>query len=128
MSQPTTLILLPQTAYVNPGNGAGYTVTGNSQPASAYYLTNKDLQTINVNLSSVTGNIYIDATLASTPVDSDWFTVYTLEANIDAPANTAPFLDSNNNSATNITGNYVSLRARIEEFKNGVVNYIKVSY
>ena len=44
MSQTTTLILLPQTSYLNPGNGAPYTVTGNSQPAAAYYLGNKDLR------------------------------------------------------------------------------------
>lgn len=48
MSQTTTLILLPETTYVNPGNSSPYTVTGNSYPAAAYYLGNKDLQTVNM--------------------------------------------------------------------------------
>ena len=77
MSQSTTLILLPETAYVNPGNGASYTVTGNSQPAAAYYLGNRDLQTVNTKLTNVTGNIVIEATLATTPTSTDWFNVYT---------------------------------------------------
>ena len=71
MSQTTTLILLPQTPYINPGNAVPYTVVGNSQPAAAYYLGNKDLQTVNINLSGVTGNIIIEATLANPPQDND---------------------------------------------------------
>ncbi len=75
MSQVTTLILFPQTAYVNPGNGAPYTVTSNSQPAAAYYLGNQDLQTLNLKLSGCTGNIILEASLASSPSNSDWFKV-----------------------------------------------------
>lgn len=117
MSQVTTLILLPQTAYINPGNGAPYTVTGNSQPAAAYYLGNQDLQTVNYGLINCTGNIVIEATLASNPTDSDWFQVYEFEA---VTANTAAY--------TNIDGNFVYIRAKVKDFSNGVVNYIKVSY
>ena len=57
MPQSTTLQLLSETAYINPGNGAPYTVTGNSQPAAAYYLGNRDLQTVNIKLTNCTGNI-----------------------------------------------------------------------
>ena len=128
MSQTTTLILLPQTAYKNPGNGAGYTVIGNTQPAAAYYLGNKDLQTVNLSLSSVTGNIVIEASLATTPLSTDWFKVYELEANIDAPANSAPKLASNSASYTNIEGNFVYLRAKVDKLSNGVVNFVKLSY
>ena len=60
MPQSTTLQLLPETVYINPGNGAPYTVTGNSQPAAAYYLGNRDLQTVNTKLTNCTGNIVID--------------------------------------------------------------------
>ena len=44
MSQTTTLILLPQTTYDGGGTANVYTVVGNSQPAAAYYLGNRDLQ------------------------------------------------------------------------------------
>lgn len=128
MSQTTTLILLPQTTYQNPGNGAPYTVTGNSQPAAAYYLGNKDLQTVNINVTQLTGNIVIEATLANPPVANSWFKVYELEANASAPANTAPQIASNASVYTNIEGNFVFLRAKIVDFNNGGVNFVKLSY
>jgi len=128
MSQATTLILLPQTAYLNPGNGAPYTVTGDSQPAAAYYLGNQDLQTVTYGLSNCTGNIVIEATLASTPSNSDWFRVYELEANANAASNSAPEIASNATAYTNIEGNFVYVRAKIEDFQGGVVNFVKVSY
>lgn len=127
-SQATTLILLPETTYLNPGNGAPYTVTGNSQPAAAYYLGNKDLQTVNLKLTSVTGNIVIQASLATTPTDNDWFNVYKLEANTNATPNSAPQLASNASIYTNIEGNFVRMRAKVEDFNNGVVNFVKLSY
>ena len=117
MSQVTTLILLPQTVYRNPGNGAPYTVTGEAQPAAADYLGNQDLQTVNYALSNCTGNIIIEATLASNPTDTDWFKVYEFEA---VTANTSTY--------TNIDGNFVYIRAKVEDFNNGIVNFIKVSY
>ena len=128
MSQVTTLILLPQTAYVNPGNGAPYTVTGNSQPAASYYLGNQDLQTVTYSLTQCVGNIVIEATLASQPTSSDWFKVFELEANAYAPANSAPQIASNAIGYTNIEGNFVYVRAKVENLSNGGVNFVKVSY
>ena len=128
MSQTTTLILLPQTSYLNPGNGAPYTVTGNSQPAAAYYLGNKDLQTVNINLTNCTGNITIEASLATTPRSTDWFKVYELEANANAAANSAPKIASNASVYTNVDGNFVNMRARVVGFQGGVVNFVKLSY
>ena len=117
MSQQTTLILLPQTVYRNPGNGAPYTVVGDSQPAAAYYLGNRDLQTVNISLSNCSGNIVLEATLAASPTDTDWFKVYEFEA---VTANTSTY--------SNIDGNFVYIRAKVEDFNNGIVNFIKVSY
>ncbi len=128
MSQTTTLILLPQTAYVNPGNGAAYTVTGNSQPAAAYYLGNKDLQTVNISLTNCTGNITIEASLATTPGANDWFKVYELEANANAAANSAPEIASNASMYTNVNGNFVYIRAKVVDFEGGVVDFVKLSY
>ena len=117
MSQQVTLILLPQTVYLNPGNGAPHTVTGNSQPAAAYYLGNRDLQTVNISLTNCSGNIVLEATLASDPTDEDWFRVYESEESA-----------SNVSTYTNIEGNFVYMRAKIEDFNQGAVNYIKLSY
>ena len=122
MSQTTTIILLPQTAYDGGGNSNVYTVTGSSQPAAAYYIGNRDLQTVNVKLSNVTGNIVIEASLATTPATGDWFKVYELQANNSSNVN------SNASIYTNITGNFVYLRAKVEGFANGIVNFVKLSY
>ena len=113
---------------MNPGNGAPYTVTGNSQPAAAYYLGNRDLQTVNYKLSNVTGNIVIEASLATTPTSTDWFQVFNLEANANASSNTAPQIASNTASYTNIEGNFVYLRAKVEDFVGGTVEYVKLGY
>jgi hypothetical protein len=128
MSQQTTLILLPQTVYRNPGNGAPYTVVGDSQPAAAYYLGNRDLQTVNISLTDCSGNIVLEATLAASPTDTDWFKVYELEANANAAANSAPEIASNARMYTNVEGNFVYMRAKVEDFNGGAVNYIKLSY
>ena len=128
MSQTTTLILFPQISYLNPGNGAGYTVTGNSQPAAAYYLGNRDLQTIAIKNTDFTGNIWIEATLATTPTNDDWFKVYELVANANAPSNSASKIASNSSIYTNIEGNFVYLRAEIKDFAGGAVQYVKLSY
>ena len=128
MSQSTTLILLPQTSYLNPGNGAPYTVVGDSQPAAAYYLGNRDLQTVNINATNLTGNVVIEASLATTPGTNDWFKVYELVANANAPSNTASQLASNASVYTNIEGNFVYMRAKVVDFDGGTLNFIKLSY
>ena len=122
MSQSTILILLPQTVYNNDGTGSPYTVTGNSVQAAAYHLGNQDLQTVSYNFSEVTGNLVIEGTLASTPVDSDWFKVLEVSANNSANVN------SNANSYTNVTGNFTYMRALLKDFNNGTVQNVKVSY
>ena len=128
MSQTTTLILLPQTVYVNPGNSSPYTVTGNSQPAAAYYLGNQDLQTVNIKVANCTGNIVIEASLATTPGSGDWFKVYELIADANAASNSAPQIASNASVYTNINGNFVYMRAKIEDFQAGAVQFVKLTY
>ena len=128
MSQTTTLILLPQTAYVNPGNGAPYTVTGTSQPGASYIIAPRSLQTVNINVTNCTGNITIEASLATTPTSTDWFKVYELTANANAAANSAPQIASNASVYTNINGNFVYMRAKVVDFEGGVVNFVKLSY
>jgi len=130
MSQTTTLVLLPQTTWQGNtyANLQVYDVVGDKKPAAAYYLGNKDLQTVNINLAGVTGNIFIQASLATTPTDIDWFNVYELQANAGAPANTIPNVNAYLNEAVNIEGNFVWMRAKVQDFHSGVVQYIKLSY
>jgi hypothetical protein len=118
MSQQTTLILFPQVAYDGGGTANVYSLTGNAQPAAAYYLGNEDLQTINIKTTEFTGNIVIEATLSANKSTDEYFEVYRL----DDCAN------SNISSYTNIDGNFVYIRAKIEDFQHGAVNFIKMSY
>ena len=122
MSQSTTLILLPQTVYKNDGTSDPYNVTGNTQPAAAYYLGNQDLQTLSFSFTEVTGNLVIEASLANPPADGDWFKVYEISANNQSNTN------ANLNSYTNISGNFVNMRAKIIDFNNGTVQFVKISY
>lgn len=118
MSQQTTLVLFPQTTYDGGGTAAVYSLTSNAQPAAAYYLGNKDLQTVNIKTTSFTGNIVIQATLSANKATDEYFDVYRL----DDCAN------SNISMYTNIDGNFVYMRAKIEDFQWGVVQFIKLSY
>ena len=122
MSQSTILTLLPQTTYQNDGTGNAYSVTGNSIQAAGYILGGQDLQTLTYNFSEVTGNLVIEGTLASTPVDDDWFKVF------ETRANNASNVNSNTNTYTNITGNFTYMRAVLKDFQHGTVQYVKVSY
>lgn len=128
MPQTTTLILFPETAYNGGGTANVYSLAGNAQPAAAYYLGNQDLQTVNIKLSQVTGNLILEATLATSPTENDWFKVYELVADWQAPANTAPNLASNVAMYTNVEGNFVYMRAKIQDFAHGVIQYVKLTY
>lgn len=129
MAQTTTLVLLPQTTWNgNVTNIQVYDVVGEKKQAASYYVGSKDLQTVNINLAGVTGNIVIQATLATLPVDTDWFNVYKLEANAGAPANSQGNVNAFLNEAINVDGNFVWMRAKIEDFAGGIVQYVKLSY
>tara|TARA_R110000868_G_scaffold290953_6_gene551215 strand:- start:2941 stop:3294 length:354 start_codon:yes stop_codon:yes gene_type:complete len=117
MSQATTLILLPETVYTDPGGGATYTVTGDQQPAAAYYLGNRDLQTVNYSTNSFTGDLVLQATLSSDPGNDDWFTIHEFNGST-----------SDEVAFSNLTGNFVYIRAMIYEFGAGTILYVKLSY
>jgi hypothetical protein len=73
-------------------------------------------------LSEVTGNIIIEASLSTDPTSIDWFQVYELEANNYSNTN------SNASLYTNVSGNFVYMRAKVQDFAGGVVNFVKLSY
>jgi hypothetical protein len=123
MSQSTTLILIPQTAFNPGGNNVppNTTVTGNTFPAASYYLSSQDLQTVTWAITNFKGTITIQASLADTPTtNNDWFTAMNVVYN--DPAGTTI------NSFNNVTGNYVWIRGVINNFTQGVVQHVKVSY
>lgn len=113
MSQPVTITLVAQT----PSTGQNTLITSDKYPAAGYYLSKKDFQTFTWNLTSVTGILTFQATLAEDPGADDWFVVHTVNAS-----------SSTQNSYVNITGNFVWVRAVVNNFSHGTIQHIKVSY
>lgn len=115
MAQTTTVVLIPQTSH--PGGSATTDIYGDEQQAAAYYLANRDLQTITWHFSGTfQGNCRIQASLETDPGSSDWFDVYTID--------TSSQLDG----YYNLQGNFVWLRAVVTNWTQGTVQLVTASY
>ena len=119
----TTLQLLPTTSYGTPsGNydGSSQDWSGEDQQAANYYGGFGGLQTVAFFLNNFQGKIKIEATLDSAPaVDTDWFKVYEFDSTSSA---------TTNNFSTNITGNFTWMRANVEDFSQGTITKLMLSY
>lgn len=119
----TTLQLLPTTSYGTPsGNydGSSLDWAGEPQKAANYYGGYGQLQTLAFFLNGFQGLIKVEATLENNPVsDTEWFTINTVDS-IDQP--------TTNNFSTNIPGNFVWVRARVEAFSAGTITKLMISY
>lgn len=120
----TTLQLLPTTSYGTPsGNydGSSQDWSGDPQQAANYYGGFGGLQTIAFYLNGFQGRIKIEATLESAATeDNQWFLVYQTDYTDSTVGNT--------NFSTNITGNFVWIRANVEEFTAGTISKVYMSY
>lgn len=119
----TTLQLLPTTSHGTPsGNydGSSQDWSGDPQQAADYYGGFGSLQTVAIFLNQFQGLIKIEATLDSTPAnDADWFKVYEFDSTSSS---------TTNNFSTNITGNFTWIRANVEDFVNGSIQKVMLSY
>lgn len=118
----TTLQLLPTTTYGTPsGNydGSSAAFNGVDRVAANYYGGTGQLQTVAFFLSQFQGTITIQATLATTPTETDWFSVSTYDATSSAVTT---------NFSRNITGNFTWLRAAVTSFTAGTISKVTVSY
>lgn len=123
----------PVTIITTSGQSNAYPVIGQPKPAAAYYLSNKEIQTVNVDVSNLIGNVVVEASLYAEPSNeaaepSNWFTVYKLVANAAATNGSPEQVASTTSVGINIRGNFIWMRARIEDFGGGIVNWVKVSY
>lgn len=115
MSQASTNILFPQTTY----NGAS-TITGEAKTAASYYLGNRNIQTVSWSLTSFNGILLIQATLVENPSGTDWITVYNVTDGKSLPLT--------ENSFTNVEGNFVWIRAQVNQYVSGIIRNVKVSF
>ena len=125
MAQATISVLIPQTNYV--GNNP-LTVIGLKQQAASYYIASRDLQTIIWNLGNnlqsqspvyFTGDITIQASLATTPGVYDWFDVYSISVT-QTPTGQSGYY--------NLAGNYIWLRAVVKNWTGGPIQAISAAY
>ena len=87
--------------------------TGDKIQADGYYGYADGLHTVAIYTTAYSGLVSIQATLANTPVEADWFDLF--EFNLTA--------DTNVRGST-ITGNYVYLRAKVTNRIAGSVDKI----
>lgn len=119
----TTLQLLPTTTYGTPsGNydGSSADFNGDPEQAADYYGGFGSLQTIAFFLANFNGRILIQASLDTNPTqDSQWFRAYEFDTS------SSVITDS---FSVNITGNFTWIRARVEDFFEGSIEKIAMSY
>jgi hypothetical protein len=119
----TTLQLLPTTTHGTPsGNydGSSEDWSGEQQQAANYYGGFGDLQTVAYFLLNFQGRIRIQATLDQQPSsDAAWFNVEDFDS-VDSA--------TTDNFSRNITGNFVWIRARVEDFSAGTITKLMLSY
>ena len=105
----------------HPGDSTTETVTGVKFKGDGYYGRSDGFHTVQYNITGFVGTVAIQATLATDPVDADWFTVYT---------QTYPVVNDEGTTTsviTNFTGNYVWVRAVIT-YTDGTVNSISLNH
>ena len=141
MSNNSKLILSNQT---HPGSSEVESIIGDPFKGDGYYGRSDGFHTVQINVNNFIGTIKIQGTLAINPSEGDWFSVE-LES---GGTSIVGFVDTtgaiNTQSATvssitytenetsvnnyNFTGNYVWVRAVIEDWIDGSVNSIQLNH
>ena len=119
MSQASTLVLIPETAKA----GASIqTIVGTNQKAASNEVAWRDTQTISWSAQkSFDGTITIQASLADVPTATDWVDVFV----IPTEAGALPGLQT---GWANINGCYVWIRALVQDWTQGNIQAVTMSY
>jgi len=119
----TTKTLIPYTVWGTASDnydGTSMVFDGTPIEASSHYFSVAGgLQTVWLATENFVGSIAIQATLMREPLESDWATIYT-----SGDAQT-PLSET---QTTNVTGNFVWMRAKVSEFQAGTITEARLSY
>jgi hypothetical protein len=97
---------------------------GNKFKGDGYYNRADGLHTVQYVYTNFVGKIKIQATLAVDPEERDWFSLSETELVILLdPQSMTP-----QSTAKNFTGNYVWVRAVVEDWAQGIVNTILLNH
>lgn len=124
--------------YPNTGTSA-LTYLSDKIKGDGYFGGSDGNHTIQIQLTNFLGKLEMQASLASEPVSTDWFTI-PLSSNLGVDTTgligaitTSSTTITYNTATTNIksynfTGNFVWVRGKIFEFTQGTVNSIKYNH
>ena len=96
-------------------------VVGEVHKGDGYYGSGDGFHTVAHVLTDWAGTIKIQASLATNPTNDDWVTAYTIE-NLD----TVNLLTES--SSANFVGNYVWIRAVVENMTHGTIAKLQLNY
>jgi hypothetical protein len=112
MSNSQSILTINQ----HPGDSTTETITGEKFKGDGYYGRSDGLHSVQYTYSGITGVISIQGTLATVPVEADWFDVHTYTATAETASKIASF-----------TGNYVWVRAKVV-YTDGTINSITLNH
>jgi len=104
------------TTQTHPGDSTMLVVTGDAYKGDGYYRQSDGIHTVQYTYTNFSGIISIQATLAVTPDESDWFDAHVYETHMETAS-----------KIQNIVGNYVWIRAQVIYF-DGTVNLITYNH
>jgi|TARA_B110000238_G_C16046634_1_gene404208 hypothetical protein len=103
-------------ANTHPGDSTSVAVVGSNFKGDGYYGRSDGLHTAQYDYVGFTGTMKIEATLANTPTNDDWFAVDTLVLS-----------NQTGTTIANFTGNYIWLKASVV-YTDGTVNSIVMNH
>jgi hypothetical protein len=107
----------------HPGDSNTISVIGDDYKGDGYYSRADGFHTVQYNITGFIGNIVIQATLATSPSDLDWFTIGGTEH-----TSTATETDNSDGSfLKNFTGNFVWVRAKAT-YTDGSISSILLNH
>jgi hypothetical protein len=114
----TSEIILSATTH--PGDSTVETVVGEKYKGDGYYGRSDGLHTVQINVTGVAGTVKMQGTLATTPVDADWF-------DIDGALYDSTIAGKEGAFIYNFTGNFVWVRAYVT-YTDGTINSILLNH
>tara|TARA_B110000881_G_scaffold29755_1_gene22208 strand:- start:77 stop:481 length:405 start_codon:yes stop_codon:yes gene_type:complete len=125
-------------ANTHPGDSANTVITGDKFKGDGYYGRSDGLHTVQVDLAGFIGKVAMQGTLATNPVEADWFTLVldSGKQSVDTTGLVATQSVTSveytsvttNSKSYNFTGNYVWVRAYVSNWTDGTVNSVKLNH
>ena len=113
-------------ANTHPGDSTIETVTGEKFKGDGYYGRSDGFHTVQYNIAGFQGKIKMQATLATNPVEADWFTLSATEHETIGYPNDGTVATGAH--IKNFTGNYVWVRVVVSSWTDGTFNSIQLNH